>query len=53
MEQLTEAVRHLAYDLRYSLNDEKHEREKLMLKLENELLRFERRLPPAREPEKE
>jgi len=51
VEQLTDAVRHLAYELRYSLNDEKHEREKLALKLENEMLRFERRLPPPREPE--
>jgi hypothetical protein len=45
VEQLTEIVQGLAYDLRYSLNDEKHEREKLVLRLENELLRFERRLP--------
>lgn len=53
VEQLTEIVRHLAYDLRYLVNDEKHEREKLMLKLENEFLRFELRLPPAKEQEKE
>lgn len=51
VEQLTELVRHLTYDLRYSLNDEKHEREKLALKIENEMLRFERRLPPGKERE--
>lgn len=53
VEQLTGVVRHLAYDLRFSLNDEKHEREKLVLKLENEMLKFERRLPPSKEPEAE
>ena len=36
------------YELQRQKENETHEREKLALRLENELLRFERRLPPAR-----
>ena len=32
------------------LHEERHEREKLALQLENVLTRFERRLPPGRPP---
>ena len=34
------------YELQRQKENEAHEREKLTLRLENELLRFERRLPP-------
>ena len=35
-------------ELTLRLQDERHEREKLALKLENTLMRFERRLPPGK-----
>lgn len=35
----------LAYEVKKTRDDERHEREKLALRLENELLKFERRLP--------
>ena len=38
-------VRHLSYELRRVAETDAHEREKLALRLENVLLRFERRLP--------
>ncbi|KAF0174689.1 MAG: hypothetical protein FD161_3520 [Limisphaerales bacterium] len=44
LEQLEERVR----DLARQLQEERHRREKLELKLENTLMRFERRLPPGR-----
>ena len=43
---LTAAVQQLVYEVRGNKNDESHEREKMALRLQNELLRFERRLPP-------
>jgi len=45
---LTDAVQALAYELRRVAEHEQHERERLALRLENELLRFERRLPAAK-----
>lgn len=33
-------------------DEERHEREKLVLRLENALLKLERQLPPAKEPKK-
>lgn len=44
---LTTAVQRLAYELQRSRENEAHEREKLTLRLENEMLKFERRLPQA------
>ena len=38
----------VSYELQRQKENEIHEREKLALPLENELLRFERRLPPPR-----
>ena len=35
----------LSYEVKKTRDDDQHEREKLALRLENELLRFERRLP--------
>ncbi len=43
---LTAAVQHLIYEVRGNHNDEAHERENMALRLQNELLKFERRLPP-------
>ena len=38
----------LAYEVKRTRDDERHEREKLSLRLENELLKFERRLPSGK-----
>ena len=43
---LTAFVERLAYEVRGNRNDEAHERENMALRLQNELLKFERRLPP-------
>ena len=55
VETLSAAVREIAFELRRLHENEQHEREKMALRLENALLRFERRLPvgddPGREPE--
>ena len=48
VEQLTDKVQLLAFELQRVAERGDHEREKLALRLENELLRFERRLPAAR-----
>jgi len=45
-------VQQLAAELRFVSEREKHEREKLMLQLENALLRMERRLPAPKSPRK-
>ena len=47
MEQLSRQVALLAFDLQRVSENELHEREKMALRFENELLKFERRLPPA------
>jgi predicted nucleic acid-binding Zn-ribbon protein len=49
MEELTATVHRLAYEVRRVNENDAHEREKMALRLENALLRFERRLPPARQ----
>ena len=46
LKALSAVVRDLVYEVRGNKNKEAHEREKMALRLENELLRFERRLPP-------
>ena len=43
MEELTETVRQMAYDIRRDRENEAQEREKLLLRLEIALLRSERR----------
>jgi hypothetical protein len=40
-------VRQLEYEQQRDRENATHEREKLLLRLENALLRFERRLPPG------
>lgn len=44
---LTLLVHKLAAKIKRLESDEKHEREKVVLQLQNALLQFERRLPPA------
>ena len=38
-------LKRLAYEIQKTREEDRHEREKLALRLENELLKFERRLP--------
>jgi predicted nucleic acid-binding Zn-ribbon protein len=40
-----------AYEVQKTRDDDRHEREKLALRLENELLKFERRLPTSKTTE--
>jgi chromosome segregation ATPase len=47
LRNLTAMVQRLAYETQRVSEREGHEREKMVLRLENQLLRFERRLPPA------
>ena len=46
LKALSVVVRDLIYEMRGNKNDEAHKREKMALRLQNELLKFERRLPP-------
>ncbi len=45
--QTERTIRDVAHGLIHLRDNDQHEREKLLLKLENELLKFERRLPPS------
>jgi hypothetical protein len=45
MESVMAAIRQLTFELHQLRDHESHEREKMALKLENAMLRFERRLP--------
>lgn len=42
-------MQRLVYEIQRISEREMHEREKMQLRLENQLLRFERRLPPAKD----
>lgn len=42
-------VERVAYEVNRVADLDQHEREKLVLRLENELLKFERRLPTGKE----
>jgi archaellum component FlaC len=46
---LAAAFERLAYEIHRVSDKDDHEREKIILKLENELLKFERRLPSAKQ----
>ncbi len=46
--ELRTQVRDIALTVRMLAHDQRHDMEKLALRLENELLKFERRLPPAK-----
>jgi hypothetical protein len=48
---LAAALEPLAYEIHRVGEKDEHERERLILRLENELLKFERRLPPAKSEE--
>ena len=50
---LTRAVERLAYEIHRVAEKDDHEHEKIALRLENELLRFEKRLPSGESSEKQ
>jgi len=52
IQSLNAAVQRLAYEIQPSRENEAHERENMPLRLENALLKFEKRLPPGK-PENE
>ena len=53
VQALSLTVQKLVSESERKHDNEKHEREKFMLQLKNELLQFERRLPPAKsDPDK-
>lgn len=52
-EELTTVVQELVSDVRRNKENETHEREKLVLKLENAMLRFERRLTSGKAKDEE
>lgn len=52
LRNLTAAVERLAYELHRVSEKDDHEREKIELKLDNALLRFERRLSSGKKGEK-
>ena len=47
VKELTKAIERLAYEIHRTRENDTHEREKMALRLEVQLLRFERRLPAA------
>lgn len=49
MKEMTSAFERLAYEVRRVSNKDDHEREKVILRLENELLKFARRLPAGKD----
>jgi hypothetical protein len=52
MQKLILIVQKLSFDIQDIRNREESEREKLALRLENEMLKFERRLPQGKDLEK-
>jgi chromosome segregation ATPase len=52
VDQLASAVERISFELRSIREEERHEREKLLLRMENALLKFECQLPPAKGPKK-
>ena len=50
--RLVHLVHQLSYDIEKVSNREQHEREMIALRLENEMLKFERRLPNSKDSEK-
>jgi hypothetical protein len=52
LDELTNAVERLSFELRAVREEDRHERDKLLLRIENTVLRIERQLPPTKEPRK-
>lgn len=49
IKELTSVMQRLVYEIQRISEREMHEREKMQLRLENQLLRFQRRLPPGKD----
>jgi hypothetical protein len=49
IKELTSVMQRLVYEIQRISERELHEREKMQLRLENQLLRFQRRLPPGKD----
>jgi hypothetical protein len=47
-DELAELVRRVQFDIQSVRDEDRHEREKGLLKIENALLKFERQLPAAK-----
>jgi hypothetical protein len=52
LDELTNAVERLSFELRAVREEDRHERDKLLLRIENTVLRIERQLPPTKESRK-
>ncbi|MBI2949636.1 MAG: hypothetical protein HYY23_18530 [Verrucomicrobia bacterium] len=52
VDRLASAMERMSFELGSLRDEERHEREKLLLRVENALLRLERQLPPGKEPKK-
>ena len=50
LDDLADKAERLSFEVRYVSDREKLEREKLVLVLENAILRLERRIPPGKPP---
>ncbi len=48
LRELTATVQNLSYEIHLLRKEQNHKMEKLALRLENELLKFERRLPSSK-----
>ena len=49
LERLTAVVQRLAYEFRHGMSEERHEREKMAMRLEIQILRSDRRLPEPKQ----
>ncbi len=49
LQEQSDLLNLVVYELKNNRDTERLEREKLLLQLENEMLKFERRLPPPRD----
>ena len=52
VDQLASAVERISFELRSLREEERHEREKLLLQMENAVLKIERQLAAAKEAKK-
>ena len=53
MDEMSEVLQQILQEFRHLSDNERHEREKMALKLEVEMLRFERRLPQGKTKDEE
>ena len=51
-DELSELVLRLQFEIQRVREEDRHEREKMMLRIENALLRLEHQLPPTKDPKR-